>query len=68
MPQARQQRLRLCAIWHVGGRHGHHQDQTERVDEEMPLAAVDLLVRITPAEPPFSVVLTDWLAMMPALG
>ncbi len=68
MPEALQQQLRPLAILHVGGRDDHHQDQAERVDEEVPLAAFDLFVRIKAAEPPFSVVLTDWLSMMPALG
>ena len=34
----------------------------------MAFAALDLFVRIKAADPPFSVVLTDWLSMIPALG
>jgi hypothetical protein len=44
------------------------QDQAERVDEEMPLAAFDLCVDINAAEPPCSVVFTDWLSRSPELG
>lgn len=32
----------------------------------MALAAVDVLMRIVPVDPPFSVVLTDWLSLIPA--
>jgi hypothetical protein len=68
LPEAHQQMLRPRTILHVGGRYDHHQEQAERVDEERPLAAVDLGVRIQAADPPVSVVLTDWLAMLPARG
>jgi hypothetical protein len=39
-----------------------------RAAQEVALAAFDLLVGIKAAESPFSVVLTDWLSRMPALG
>ena len=44
------------------------EEQPERIDEDMALAPLDLFARIKAADPPFSVVLTDWLSMMPALG
>jgi len=35
--------------------------QTERVDDDMALAAIDLLACVEAPETPLSVVLTDWL-------
>jgi hypothetical protein len=47
----------------------HRQDQPEGVDQQVALAAVDLLDGIVAAfGPPFLVVLTDWLSRMAALG
>jgi hypothetical protein len=68
MPEDLQQRLRPVAVWHTGSRDHHRQDQAEGIDEEMTFAALDLFVRIEATDPPFSVVLTDWLSMLPALG
>lgn len=42
--------------------------QTEGVDYDEPFPPFDLLARVEPAEPPFSVVLTDWLSTAPALA
>lgn len=42
--------------------------QPEGVDQDVTLAPVDLFARIVPVRPPLSVVLTDWLSRMPALG
>ena len=48
------------------------QQQPYRVDQDMPLDALDLLARIIPgridAGPPFSALFTLWLSMMAALG
>jgi hypothetical protein len=41
--------------------HHHPQQEAERIYEQMPLPTVNLLARIIPPEPPFSVVFTDWL-------
>ncbi len=41
-----QHRTGTIAILHAGWKHGHTQQQTERIDEDMPLAAGDLLARI----------------------
>jgi len=46
----------------------NHEQQAERVYQYVALAAVDLLARVVTADPPFSVVLTDWLSMIAALG
>jgi hypothetical protein len=46
----------------------HGEDQAERVDQDGPLAAGDLLAAVGAADPPFSVVLTDWLSMIAADG
>ena len=68
MPQDLQQRLCAIAVWHTGGRDHHRQDQPERIDQDVAFAAFDLFVRVKAADPPFSVVLTDWLSRIPALG
>jgi hypothetical protein len=48
--------------------HNHREQQPHGVDYDVALAAVDLLPRIEATGPPFSVVFTDWLSMMAALG
>jgi hypothetical protein len=42
--------------------------KAKRVDEDVALTTIDLLARVVAVRPPFSVVFTDWLSMMPALG
>jgi hypothetical protein len=48
------------------------QQQTQRIDENMPLLALDQLARIEAgridADPPFSALFTLWLSMMQAVG
>jgi hypothetical protein len=60
------------AILDIGGMHGNAQQQAERVDEEMPLAASDLLARIVALRinrgPPFCAALALWLSMIAAVG
>ena len=48
--------------------HDNGDQQAERVDEDVALATIDLLARVVAVRPPFSVVFSDWLSMMPALG
>ena len=59
MPEAFQHLRGPSAVLHTGGRDDHGQNQSERVDENMPFAAFDLCAGIVATEPPFSVVLTD---------
>ena len=68
MPEDAEERLGPLTILHTSRRDDDREQQSEGIDEEMPLAAFDLFAGIVPPEPPFSVVLTDWLSMMPALG
>ena len=42
--------------------------QAKRINHQMALAAGDLLARIIATRPPFSLVWTDWLSRMAALG
>jgi hypothetical protein len=60
------------AIPHVGGMDARAQQQTERVDQDMPLAPLDLLGRVgarrVGARSPFSAPLTLWLSRIAALG
>lgn len=48
---------------------GHDgQEQTHGVYHDVPLASRHLLASVITARPPFSVVFTDWLSIMAALG
>jgi hypothetical protein len=60
--------FRSVTILNVGCMHDYSNNQPERVYEEMPFAAVNFLAGIISMEPPFSVVLTDWLSRIAALG
>jgi len=56
------------AVLDVGRVDQDGRGQPEGVDDQMALAALDLLARVVAAGPPFSVVLTVWLSTMPAVG
>ena len=70
--QRRHQQDAAIAILDVGGMHDGVQQQTLRIDENMPLLALDLLARIEAvrinAGPPFSALFTLWLSMIAAVG
>jgi hypothetical protein len=68
MPEDLQERHGSIAVLYTGSRHHDGQQQAERIDEEMAFTAFDLFVCVKAADPPFSVVLTDWLSRIPALG
>ena len=56
-------------ILNVGSMDNELKDETERINEDMPLASGDLLACIVPMLAPFfSVVFTDWLSIEPAEG
>lgn len=55
-------------ILNVGCMDYYSNNQSQCVYQQMPLAAVDFLAGIISVKPPFSVVLTDWLSMIAALG
>src|SRR5262249_5751769 len=44
------------------------QEEALRIHQDMPLASLHLLAAVVATRPPFSVVLTDWLSRMAALG
>jgi hypothetical protein len=60
------------AILDIGGMDGNAQQQSERVDEDVTLAAGDLLARIVTLRinrgPPFCAALALWLSMIAAVG
>ena len=70
--QRRQQHDAAVAILNAGGMNDGMQHQTQRIDENMPLLALDLLARIIAmridAGPPFSALFTLWLSMIAAVG
>ena len=63
-----QHELGSIAVLDVGGVDDHSQDQTEDVDHDVPLSALDFLARVVSTVPPFSAVFTDWLSMIAAEG
>jgi hypothetical protein len=74
-PQARelgaedaQERHGRIAVLHISRSDHHGEQQPEGIDEDMPLATIDMFGLIVAVDPPFSVVLTDWLSITPALG
>ena len=70
--QRGEQQDAAIAILDVGGMDDGVQQQTQRIDENMPLLALDQLAGIEPvridASPPFSALLTLWLSMIAAVG
>src|SRR6266542_1949358 len=66
--QAQQQRTKAALVLPIGGMHQDAQQQTEHIDNQMPLASAHVFAAIPAARPPFSVVLTDWLSPMRRLG
>ena len=70
--QRRQQQDAAVAILNAGGMHDSVQQQAQRIDQNMPLLALDQLAGVEPvridAGPPFSALLTLWLSMMAAVG
>jgi len=48
--------------------HDQSDNETQGVDDQMAFPSIDLLASIVSPKPPFSVVFTDWLSMMAALG
>ena len=66
--ETRQGRIRPIPILHTRRVHHYRKHQSERIDNDVPLAPIYLLAAVVAAWPPFSVVFTDWLSMIPALG
>jgi len=63
---------RAIAILHVSRMHDDVQEKAERVDEDVPLAALDLLARVIARRiergPPFCAPLALWASMIAAVG
>ena len=68
--QLPQHELRPVTILNLGAVHDHGQQQSERIDDYMTLAARDFLARVIAMRPPFcgAAVLTDWLSSTAADG
>ena len=70
--QRGEQQDAAIAILDVGGMDDGVHQQTQRIDENMPLLALDQLAGIEPvridASPPFSALFTLWLSMIAAVG
>lgn len=63
-----QDQLGPVAILDGGRVDRDRQEQPQRIDQDAPLAAIDLLALVVTMAPPFSVVLTDWLSRTAAEG
>jgi hypothetical protein len=67
-----QQGKTAVAILNVGGGDDAVQEKALRIDENVPLLALDQLARVKAgridARPPFSALFTLWLSMMQAVG
>jgi hypothetical protein len=67
-----QQQIRAVAILHTGRMDHDVQEEAERIDEDMPLAARDLLARVIALRidrrPPFCAALALWLSITAADG
>ena len=66
--QFTQHQFGSVSVLNIGRVDDDRHKQTKRINYDMALAASDLLARVISPRPPFSVVLTDWLSMMAALG
>ena len=66
--QFAQHQLGSISILDVGGMYHHGQKQSHGVYYDVTLAPSDLFAGIIATRPPFSVVFTDWLSMIAALG
>jgi hypothetical protein len=59
VPEDLQELRRAIPIWHTGSRDHDAQEQAQRVDQDVPLAPFDLLMRVEAVDPLVAVVLTD---------
>ena len=55
-------------VLNVRRMHHYTQEQTHSIHNYVPLSSFNLLAGIIAAGPPFSVVFTDWLSIMAAVG
>ena len=63
-----QDQLGPVAVLDIARMYDNRNNQAERIDDNVPFPAVDLLSRVVAVHPPFSVVFTDWLSMTAADG
>ena len=66
--QLRKHQLGSITVLDVGSVDHHSQRQSQGIHHNMALTARHLLACVVAARPPFSVVFTDWLSMIAALG
>ena len=69
-PQPLDRQHAAFAILNIAGMHHDGQDQSQRVDDDVPLSAVDFLARVVAVRPPFrgASVLTDCESITAAEG
>jgi hypothetical protein len=59
VPQEVQQGHGPVAVLHAGGLDHYREKQSDGIDEDVPLEAVDVFGLVVAVDPPFSVVFTD---------
>jgi hypothetical protein len=71
-PRRPKDRQDAVAVLDVGGMDRGAQEQAQRIDQDVPLLALDLLARVVArrvdARPPFSALFTLWLSTIAAVG
>ena len=63
-----EQQFGAIPVLNIGRMDDNRYNQPQRVYQQVAFAAVDFLAGIISMDPPFSVVLTDWLSRIAALG
>ena len=63
-----EQQFGAVPVLNIGRMDDYRNNQTQRVYQQVAFATVDFLAGIISMDPPFSVVLTDWLSRIAALG
>jgi hypothetical protein len=67
-PECPEHRFGPIAVLAPRRMHSHDEEQTKDLDDDVALAPAYTLASLRAPEPPFSVVFTVWLSMIPALG
>jgi hypothetical protein len=68
MSKQRQDQPGAVAVLYVSRMDYGNENQPKDIYEQVALATIDLLARVVAVRAPLSVVLTDWLSMIAALG
>ena len=62
------QQFSAISVLYVRRMHNHFQQHSHRIHDYMSLSSEHLLTGVIATKPPFSVVFTDWLSIVAAVG